>query len=165
MYLGYDSGFIFAEVNGDKIAWVVDGQGEAKILREKCSFDAVGRDISTKAVGNDSRHDVTSHYKEREGSASERAAVSRAKEFSWRKDELSEFYEEKSKDVQISSSAEIEDNGDIKVTVKAVNTSSQERHVKFAIRLSAVYYTGVVGNRLNQKRESFTLDSLEGESQ
>ena len=162
LYLGYDAGFIFAEVNGDRIAWIVDGQGEAKILREKCRFDSVGQDISTKAVGNNSRHDVTSHYKEREGSEKERLVAHRAKEFSWRSKELSEFYEEKPQDVQLSSLAVMEPNGDIKVVLTAVNTSSEERHVKFSIRMSACYYTGRVGNRLNQKRENFCLDPLEG---
>ena len=67
VYLGYDAKFIFAEVNGDRIGWVVKDNGDMEILKEKCNLRSVGRDISTKAVGSTRRYDVTKYYKYREG--------------------------------------------------------------------------------------------------
>ena len=69
VYLGYDAKFIFAEVNGDRIGWMVKDNGDMEILKERCDLRSVGRDISTKSVGRSTRQDVTAHYKFKEGSS------------------------------------------------------------------------------------------------
>ena len=65
VYLPYDTSFVFGEVNGDRVFWEVEEGGPMKVIRvdTKC----VGKMISTKAVGNDSREDITHEYKHPEG--------------------------------------------------------------------------------------------------
>lgn len=65
VYLPFDSSFVFAEVNGDRVFWEVGKNGSMKVIRidKKC----IGKMISTKAVGSDDRDDVTHQYKHPEG--------------------------------------------------------------------------------------------------
>ena len=65
VYLPFDSSFVFAEVNGDRVFWEVGENGSMKVIRidKKC----IGKMISTKAVGSDDRDDVTHQYKHPEG--------------------------------------------------------------------------------------------------
>ena len=69
VYLPYDTGFIFAEVNGDKVRWDVDFSDNSvkAFVTEK---SAVGKKISTKLSSQNSarsRLDVTNDYKYPEG--------------------------------------------------------------------------------------------------
>ena len=64
---------MISEVNADIKYHVEKSDGSfAVVSRHETQ---VGKHISTKAVGRNSREDVTSHYKYSEGSASERAAL------------------------------------------------------------------------------------------
>lgn len=56
---------MFAEVNGDRVFWEVEENGQMKVIRvdKKC----IGKIISTKAVGSDKRDDITHEYKHPEG--------------------------------------------------------------------------------------------------
>lgn len=65
VYLPYDTSFVFAEVNGDRVFWEVEENGPMKPIRvdKKC----IGKLISTKAVGSDDREDITHEYKHPEG--------------------------------------------------------------------------------------------------
>ena len=65
MYIPYDGGFIFGEVNGDRVYWEVDGDGEMTVTG--FSKSSIGKRISTKAVGSNYREDLTKYYKYREG--------------------------------------------------------------------------------------------------
>ena len=66
VYLGYDTKFIFAEVNGDRVTWSVDGlSGEMTPVGS--NKQSVGKFISTKSVGSNDRMDVTDQYKYEEG--------------------------------------------------------------------------------------------------
>lgn len=64
MQLKYDIPFIFAEVNADVVYWVVQGDGMEK---QSIRSSDVGKYISTKSVGRDSREDITHNYKYPEG--------------------------------------------------------------------------------------------------
>uniref|UniRef100_A0A8C0DAI4 protein-glutamine gamma-glutamyltransferase n=1 Tax=Balaenoptera musculus TaxID=9771 RepID=A0A8C0DAI4_BALMU len=73
----FDMPFIFAEVNADRITWIYNSwTGGLK----KNSSDPyyVGKYISTKAVGSNTRVDVTENYKYPEGSSQERQAFEKA---------------------------------------------------------------------------------------
>uniref|UniRef100_A0A3B3YSH4 protein-glutamine gamma-glutamyltransferase n=1 Tax=Poecilia mexicana TaxID=48701 RepID=A0A3B3YSH4_9TELE len=61
--LKYDVPFVFAEVNADRVTWLVKGG------QDLCNSDtrSVGQYISTKAVGSNRRMDITSAYKYTEG--------------------------------------------------------------------------------------------------
>ena len=65
VYLPYDAGFVFAEVNGDRVYWQVkrDGQMEVMVIDRR----SIGKFISTKAVGSNEREDLTNEYKFPEG--------------------------------------------------------------------------------------------------
>ena len=67
VYLPYDTNFVFAEVNGDRVFWEVEENGQMKVIRvdKKC----IGKMISTKAAGSDKRDDITHEYKHPEGKA------------------------------------------------------------------------------------------------
>ncbi|XP_074480802.1 protein-glutamine gamma-glutamyltransferase 2-like [Sebastes fasciatus] len=67
----YDVPFVFSEVNADIVKWM----GKRRMHSDTAS---VGRSISTKTVGLNSRSDITNSYKHREGSTKERAVFKRA---------------------------------------------------------------------------------------
>ncbi|XP_053572579.1 protein-glutamine gamma-glutamyltransferase E-like [Bombina bombina] len=76
VHLGYDTPFVFSEVNADRVSWVCYKDGS----KEKAHSDtkSVGQCISTKAVGSDNRVDITHNYKYPEGSSEEREAFEKA---------------------------------------------------------------------------------------
>ena len=65
VYLPYDARFIFAEVNGDRVHWLVKKDGRMEVLSKETN--TVGLNISTKKVGSNWRNDVTLDYKFAEG--------------------------------------------------------------------------------------------------
>uniref|UniRef100_S4RRN8 protein-glutamine gamma-glutamyltransferase n=1 Tax=Petromyzon marinus TaxID=7757 RepID=S4RRN8_PETMA len=67
--LGYETPFVFAEVNADVVMWSVAADGRR--TRMSCNTDHVGRCISTKRAGCDEREDITLQYKYPEGTRAE----------------------------------------------------------------------------------------------
>ncbi|XP_049635966.1 protein-glutamine gamma-glutamyltransferase 6 [Suncus etruscus] len=76
VHLAHDGPFVFAEVNADYITWL--WHGDEKRERVYSDTKKIGRCISTKAVGSDSRVDITGLYKYPEGSRKERQVYSKA---------------------------------------------------------------------------------------
>uniref|UniRef100_A0A8C5R6I2 protein-glutamine gamma-glutamyltransferase n=1 Tax=Leptobrachium leishanense TaxID=445787 RepID=A0A8C5R6I2_9ANUR len=75
--LEYDAYFVFAEVNGDIVNWMKSEDGSyARIYSDQ---KAVGKLISTKAVGSQNRVDVTDNYKYAEDSNEEREIFEKAR--------------------------------------------------------------------------------------
>ncbi|XP_051701154.2 protein-glutamine gamma-glutamyltransferase 6 isoform X1 [Oryctolagus cuniculus] len=76
VHLAHDGPFVFAEVNADYVIWLWH-EDES---RERVYSDTkkIGRCISTKAVGSDSRVDITGLYKYPEGSRKERQVYGKA---------------------------------------------------------------------------------------
>ncbi|XP_040445659.1 protein-glutamine gamma-glutamyltransferase 4 [Falco naumanni] len=82
VYLPFDSKFVFAEVNADKVYWVVRKvNGKEKYTKMGTETQCIGLNISTKAVGQNTREDITAQYKFPEGSKEERQAMQRATSF------------------------------------------------------------------------------------
>ncbi|KAJ8011743.1 hypothetical protein DPEC_G00061430 [Dallia pectoralis] len=79
VYLKYDTPFVFAEVNSDKIYWQKNRDGTFRQIHSEKK--AVGHCISTKALGSDKRSDITHLYKHAEGSEEERIAVETASRY------------------------------------------------------------------------------------
>lgn len=68
VYLPYDSKFVYAEVNADRVYWVVKKvNGKEKYFKVGMETQAIGKNISTKAVGQNRREDITKEYKYPEG--------------------------------------------------------------------------------------------------
>ncbi|XP_040186531.1 protein-glutamine gamma-glutamyltransferase 5-like isoform X2 [Rana temporaria] len=71
----YDIPFVFAEVNGDIVHWVLQDGGAEKGQTDTYS---IGKFISTKSIGSNTREDITDQYKYTEGSPQERAIFEKA---------------------------------------------------------------------------------------
>ncbi|XP_049997636.1 protein-glutamine gamma-glutamyltransferase 4 isoform X1 [Alexandromys fortis] len=75
----YDTKFVFTEVNGDKFIWLVkQNQGREKNVLIAVETASIGKNISTKMVGENKREDITLQYKFPEGSPEERKAMEKA---------------------------------------------------------------------------------------
>ncbi|XP_005510703.2 protein-glutamine gamma-glutamyltransferase 4 [Columba livia] len=82
VYLPFDGKFVYAEVNADKVYWIVKKvNGKNKFTRISTETEGIGVKISTKAVGEDRREDITSQYKFPEGSVEERESMEKALSF------------------------------------------------------------------------------------
>ncbi|XP_073734574.1 protein-glutamine gamma-glutamyltransferase E [Callorhinus ursinus] len=75
--LDFDMPFIFAEVNADRITWIYDVYNNTQ-KQNASDTHSIGRYISTKAVGSNSRMDITEKYKYPEGSSQERQVFEKA---------------------------------------------------------------------------------------
>ncbi|KAJ8400818.1 hypothetical protein AAFF_G00391720 [Aldrovandia affinis] len=155
--LKYDMPFIFAEVNGDRITWLVGADGsKKKILSDTVS---VGQNISTKGVGNDDRSNITSNYKHPEGTGKERQifkeAVSRGNKLREKKPDpalpapdISFKIEEQSKPIK---------GKDIDLTL--VLHSDHPRSCNFLIHINAqaMLYTGSVDSNIWSEEKQVQL--------
>lgn len=65
MNLDYDSSFVFAAVNADCVTWIQHSNKRKE--RIYSNTRKIGKFISTKAVGTNTRVDVTDNYKYPEG--------------------------------------------------------------------------------------------------
>ncbi|NXL32758.1 TGM4 glutamyltransferase, partial [Glaucidium brasilianum] len=82
VYLPFDGKFVYSEVNADKVYWMVKKvNGKDKYIKLNTETQDIGVNISTKAVGQDKREDITAQYKYPEGSKEERKAMERALSF------------------------------------------------------------------------------------
>ncbi|NXX20584.1 TGM4 glutamyltransferase, partial [Podargus strigoides] len=82
VYLPFDGKFVYAEVNADKVYWVLRKvNGKDKFIKMGTETRGIGVNISTKAVGEDKREDITWEYKFPEGSKEERQSMEKACSF------------------------------------------------------------------------------------
>ncbi|NWT10804.1 TGM4 glutamyltransferase, partial [Vireo altiloquus] len=82
VYLPYDGKFVYAEVNADQVYWLVKKvNGKEKYFKLGTEIKDIGQNISTKAVGQNRREDITREYKYPEGSKEERMSMQRAYSF------------------------------------------------------------------------------------
>uniref|UniRef100_A0A8C1SMB3 Protein-glutamine gamma-glutamyltransferase K n=1 Tax=Cyprinus carpio TaxID=7962 RepID=A0A8C1SMB3_CYPCA len=142
VYLKFDTPFVFAEVNSDKIYWQRNPDSTfSQIHSEK---KAVGHCISTKAVGSDERVDITHLYKYPEDSEEERIAVETACRYGSKPEVYSSPIAE---DVRVEVMMEGEGprmGGDAQLKIVVKNTSSQPRRTTLHSQVAVMYYTGVL---------------------
>ncbi|NXT81210.1 TGM4 glutamyltransferase, partial [Zapornia atra] len=82
VYLPFDSKFVYAEVNADKVYWLVRKvNGRDKFIRLSTETQGIGVNMSTKAVGENKRQDITLQYKFPEGSPEERKSMQTASSY------------------------------------------------------------------------------------
>ncbi|XP_010137307.1 PREDICTED: protein-glutamine gamma-glutamyltransferase 4, partial [Buceros rhinoceros silvestris] len=179
VYLPFDSKFVFAEVNADKVYWLVkkvDGRDE--FFRLSTETQGIGVNISTKAVGENERRDITSEYKYPEGSAEEREAMQRACSFlrpsrltprgyaAGQPIEPQEFPTEVPHQTVFKSGLKIEIThtaplypGNPLELVITVKTSTPGRWtINLAGSCQLQYYTGTVVANLGHIQETFVLE-------
>lgn len=157
VYLPYDTGFVFAEVNGDRVYWdVEDDDGSMKAAY--VDTNSIGKHISTKAPGVNARLDLTNAYKYREGSAEERKAVKFAHKFSTRKEY--DIYKAETEDVEFSlevlDDVAMGDSFDVSVVVH--NKSDDQRTVKVNVTSVMAFYTGIPAKPLKREMKTLNID-------
>ncbi|KAK3547218.1 hypothetical protein QTP86_017587 [Hemibagrus guttatus] len=141
VYLKYDAPFVFAEVNSDKIYWQRNSDGTFSQIY--CEKNAVGHCISTKAVGSDTREDITHLYKHPEGSEEERIAVETATRYG---SKPNIYPTSVAKDVTLTVTMKGEGprmGEDAKLYVNLKNDSLGMRSTILHSQVAVMYYTGV----------------------
>lgn len=95
IHVGYDSSFVFGEVNADRITWIVKKEGRSHIIQSMGNRykGAVGFNISTKALGSQERQVLTRNYKYDEGTFNERQAWNTAYKNCSKPEHFSRFLE------------------------------------------------------------------------
>ncbi|CAC5397823.1 TGM1 [Mytilus coruscus] len=141
VYLPYDTPFIFAELNADRIKWQMDEFGG--VTKIKLSKNSIGIRISTKLP-------IGKPYKHPEGSVEERTAVINANQVSSRKG----LYHEEGKpmDVQFELLKKETDpyGKDFEISLKITNNSSETRTFSGCINTSSMFYTGITTKRVKK---------------
>ncbi|XP_048218757.1 protein-glutamine gamma-glutamyltransferase K [Perognathus longimembris pacificus] len=154
VYMKYDTPFIFAEVNSDKVYWQRQDDGSFKIVyvEEK----AIGTLIVTKAVSSNMREDITHTYKHPEGSAAERKAVETAAAHGSKPN----VYATRDAAEDVSMQVEAQDavmGQDLTVSVVLSNRGGSRRTVKLHLYLSVTFYTGVAGAVFKETKKEVAL--------
>ena len=144
VYLPYDCGFLFAEVNGDRIWWKVEKDGSMTV--EYIDRNCIGKSISTKAVGSDDREDLTTSYKHEDGSNEEENVISKVNQFGSRKEWTTKKV---NKDIQVELGHETAIMGsEIKIPIQLTNTNSKSsRTVSLSAHIKCAAYTGRTDNK------------------
>ncbi|XP_035678619.1 protein-glutamine gamma-glutamyltransferase K-like isoform X1 [Branchiostoma floridae] len=148
VYLPYDTKFVFAEVNADKVYWLVDRHKNLRKLRTRKA--AIGNKMSTKAVGSNARHDLTENYKYPEGSDQERVAVRTAVSHGLKPNTYDDVIEDEDVEFDVHADDEIYIGQNIHVTLSMKNTSSEPRKVTTHLTARAMYYTGVPAHDIGE---------------
>ncbi|XP_070600392.1 protein-glutamine gamma-glutamyltransferase E-like [Erythrolamprus reginae] len=143
--LVYDCPFVFGEVNADRITWLYDtNTGEKKLIYSETQ--SIGQNTSTKAVGSNSRQDVTGDYKYKEGSAKEREAYHNARKklnldiLSATSAKLPEAEKPISGKFKLESLPEV--GKDVSLVLQLTNLAAEERKVTANMTAWSIIYTG-----------------------
>jgi len=142
----YDWVFIYGEVNADIYQFVEKEDGTFKQVNVQT--DAVGFQMSTKAVGRNDRDDVTIQYKFPEGSKEERASFNAL---------------EAQKEMQVSGRLIIDDTFVGKPVNVAIRLASQKpteagkSTIKIIVTATIIYYNGKQGDQLLNITQNVTL--------
>ncbi|CAM4545927.1 protein-glutamine gamma-glutamyltransferase 2 isoform X1 [Lepidochelys kempii] len=141
--LNYDIPFVFAEVNADVVYWVLQKDGSRK---KTIHSSTVGKNMSTKSVGKDTREDITHNYKYPEGSDQEREVFAKA--------ELQKSYlteEEKGVSIKIKVSEGMNNGCDFDVYAVISNNTETERLYRLMFCARTTSYNGVMGPECGMK--------------
>ncbi|XP_039353705.1 protein-glutamine gamma-glutamyltransferase 2 [Mauremys reevesii] len=141
--LKYDIPFVFAEVNADVVYWVLQKDGSRK---KTIHSSTVGKNMSTKSVGKDTREDITHNYKYPEGSDQEREVFAKAE---LQKSSLTE--EEKGVSIKIKVSEGMNNGCDFDVYAVISNNTETERLCRLMFCARTASYNGVMGPECGMK--------------
>ncbi|XP_034945845.1 annulin-like isoform X2 [Chelonus insularis] len=142
----YDGGFLFAEVNADKIFWRYNGPTQPLKLIRKDIY-GIGKQISTKAVGSWTREDLTHAYKYPEESYEERQAMLKAlhqSESLFSRYYLNEEFNDIKFDFELRDDIVIGKPFSVVLLIKNRSVDTKYR-VSVILRVEVVLYTGRVG--------------------
>ncbi|XP_077125216.1 protein-glutamine gamma-glutamyltransferase 4 [Ranitomeya variabilis] len=147
VYLPYDAKFVFAEVNADRIEWMVkDMYGDAQLSVLKEEKKSIGKFISTKAVNKNLREDITLEYKHKEGSSEERETFQNA--CSYLKSDASLVFAAppaappRGIRIQITGEKELPPGNPLSLNILIENESDQSKTVTVTAGCQLQAYTG-----------------------
>ena len=160
VYAGFDTGFVFSEVNADCVTWVMkkDESDEYVLQRmKKQSKDRVGGYISTKRAGSLEREDVTHLYKHPEGTEKERKAFQTAYSFGEGAKNWTGFLhvEEEGDDLVLELSTKEHDlrvGKPVSCVVNVKNKSKENLTVNLTGVISSIRYTGAVWSLVKKQK-------------
>ncbi|XP_014213359.1 annulin isoform X2 [Copidosoma floridanum] len=147
----YDNGFVFAEVNADKVFWRYNGPSQPLKLVRKDIY-GIGQNISTKAVGSWEREDITHTYKYPEKSDEERAAMLKAlrqSESLFSRYYLNEEFNDIMFNFELRDDIVIGQPFSVVLVIKN-HSYSQTYQVSVILRVEVVTYTGRVGDAVKR---------------
>ncbi|NXC47942.1 TGM2 glutamyltransferase, partial [Penelope pileata] len=143
LQLQYDIPFVFAEVNADVVYWIVQSNGEQK---KSTHTSVVGKNISTKSVGRDSREDITHTYKYPEGSDKEREVFAKAEH-----EKSSLGVQDEGLHMRIKLSEGANNGSDFDVFAVISNDTDTERECRLRLCARTASYNGAVGPQCGSK--------------
>ncbi|KAM9258921.1 protein-glutamine gamma-glutamyltransferase K [Morus bassanus] len=148
VFLKYDTPFVFAEVNSDKVYWQRQPNGAFAVVHVE--EGAIGRRISTLGAGSSARLDITYQYKHPEGSEEERRAVSTATSHGSRPRSQGT---PSSGEVTVTVGAGPAVAGaELELRAVARNEGVEPRTLRLRLALCAVRYTGISGSPFRQEQ-------------
>lgn len=155
----YDNSFVYAEVNADKVYWRYFGpENPLKLIRKDEA--GIGLFISTKAVGNWLRQDITSSYKYEEKTEEERATMLKALKqanSAFSRYYLNEEFNEVQFELELKDDVKVGE--DFNVSFFIVNKSSEKEFIiNGNLAISTLLYTGK--NRKDLKSLKFSESIL-----
>lgn len=153
VFLKYDTPFVFAEVNSDKVYWQRQPHGGFSVVHVEPG--AIGRRISTLGPAGAARVDITDQYKHPEGSEEERRAVSTATSHGSRPRRAAASGPGEVTMTLGSSAAVAGAELELRAVVK--NQGLEPRTLLLRLSLCAVRYTGVAGAAFRQEQHRRTL--------
>lgn len=149
--LNHDVEFMLASVNADLMRWRKDPDAESGYAMVDTNNYHIGRMVLTKKpyvfdpLGDEDREDITSQYKYKEGTASERLALMNGVRYS----ERAKRYYAVAANLQSDVTFKLRDidtvqiGKDFKVVVDIKNISSEGRNIKASLSATSVFYNGV----------------------
>ncbi|NWU89563.1 TGM2 glutamyltransferase, partial [Upupa epops] len=143
LQLKYDIPFVFAEVNADVVYWVVRGDGTQ---RKSTHSSVVGKNISTKSVGRDSREDITHNYKYPEGSEKEREVFAKAEH-----EQSSLRQEDEGLHLRIKLTEGANNGCDFDVLAVIDNNTDEERVCRLMLCARTASHNGTIGPQCGMK--------------
>lgn len=123
-------------------------------------YSSVGRKILTKQIDSDESWDVTSFYKNPEGTESERLAVYNAVKGVPKAQHLYDFPQQIVEDINFDlidiESIPFGEAFQVKVTIE--NKSHQVRNISAVLSTSSIFYTGISASTIKRSQGSFVLN-------
>ncbi|XP_050352599.1 hemocyte protein-glutamine gamma-glutamyltransferase-like [Nymphalis io] len=147
----YDVEFMLASVNADLMRWRKDPESESGYSMVDTNNYHIGRMVLTKKpfvfdpLGDEDRQDITSEYKHREGTASERLALMNGVRYSERAKRYYAVAANSSSDVtfKLRDIDTVPIGKEFRVIVDIDNLSNEGRNIKAALTATSVFYNGV----------------------
>ncbi|XP_006778097.1 PREDICTED: erythrocyte membrane protein band 4.2 isoform X2 [Myotis davidii] len=153
---------MFASVNAACVVWKCCEDGTLALTNSNTKY--VGSNISTKGVGSDRCEDITQNYKYPEGSLQEKEVLERVQKEKLEHGEDNSIHPPRLETEDplylfLEAPSSLPLRGDAQFSVTLVNPSDQEKAVRLAIGVQAVYYNGVLAAELWREKLLLTLSA------